>query len=436
MKLISVFIVFLLSFNSIAANSEEIDFMKEIKQSIDSKALKEVVETLSPFKITTLSISQKPYDHKVIKEWYHNMVTLNQITFNYLTDFEGYENSVATRLSINIVNQIVSYWLGRGTYTLMHEVAHAESITDFGGEDITFYVGDTPYKNMGEFYLAFLKGYNRGAVGYFLPLGTTRDEVKKDAVVSASGINSQIMFSEELALKALDNGVFNHTDANYYITNKIISSVYYYYDPDSNVSDIHHYVESLYGQGFIGLSEYSDTKKSISQYTLLATLLSGRTWEALGSIFREIYDGEGYVGTLGFETPFGFVSSPEFNVYLNADNVSLKSMLHITASTAVSVFGSYETTLIGQELNEYSLGIKLNVDEWEARIIGRYNDQGDSAIEVEVEYDIGQKDGFSLIGGLKFDTGTQENRRENYLQNSEVINDFEFFVGAEYKFGN
>ncbi len=82
----------------------------------------------------------------MIKEWYQNMVTFNEITYDYLTDFEGYDNNVTIRFAVNIVSQIVFYWLGRGTYRLMYELAHAEVVTNFGGDSVTSYVGDDAYK--------------------------------------------------------------------------------------------------------------------------------------------------------------------------------------------------------------------------------------------------------------------------------------------------
>lgn len=372
---------------------------------------------LANFRVSTLQLSDKPVDHQTLKEWYHNMVELNKYVYGKISKHDSYDDSYKDRLGIMIANTLAGYWITRTGYNTMHEGAHAEAAIAFGSspDDITYYAGDKKVKTIGSLFLNLLPTPARAAVSYSVPDMTAME----DAVISSAGLNAQTEFSRDRAFESVYEGYFHHTETPHYLMNKIINAVYYYYDPDSSSSDLHSYVSALKDQNMITDDELEDTKSFIAHASILTTLLSGRTWEALNAFSNELLDAKSYQETLGFNTPIGKVTWPEFNVFLNKDNISVKSDAFLVNKDIIIGF-SNEHSVVGVSESEYSVSVVYRKDKWSTRFEGIYNDQGYGGIKVDANYEI--NDRFSVFGRIVADNGTMSGRRQFFIMN----NDFDF----------
>lgn len=393
---------------------------------------------LAKFRISTLQLTDKFVDHQTLKEWYHNMVELNKYVYAKITDYETYDTSTKNRLTLMIANTLVGYWITRTGYNTMHEGAHAEAVIDFGGdpEYINYWAGDKKVKTIGELFINLLPTTARAAVSYYLPEKTPVEQ----AVVSAAGVNAQTEFARDRALESIYEGHFHHTETVHYLMNKVINAVYYYYDPDSSSSDINSYVTSLRDQGMIYDEEVEETKSFIAHASILTTLLSGRTWEGINAFSNELLDSKSHSETLGFNTGVGKITWPELNVFLNKDNISVKTDTFLLNENFV--FGlSYETSVKGFGENEYSASVLYKHNRWSARFEGIYNDRGTTGYQFDGKYHFNEH--FSVFGRARIDDGTLSGRRLFLNSNTELdlgtpTKDFElntqFYIGVEGRF--
>lgn len=402
---------------------------------LSDQAIDKLTESVGKFELSTLSFSRNKFNKDGAIEWYHNIRNMSKVFYNVLTEHKHYDNKTAVRASINITHQIVSWWISRTNYTLVHEVSHAQAVKEFGGRNITFWVGNKQYKTVGEFYLAFMGTYNRGAVSYEFP----SDEIispQQEAVISAAGINAQLNIAEDIAQESQVNQYFDQSDALHYILNKVVSTVYYNYDSDSSSSDLAHYADALYKQGVIQSHEISKTKEYISNISFLATLLSGRTWEAINAISNEIALNHSTSATYRFKTPLGVFSWPEFTAFLNESSITFKTSTSFYTDKSTTYQLSYETSVLGQEINEVGLGATYRYDEWETTLKGYFNDRDGRGLYIRSKYDVGSRNGFSFFAEARFDNGTLDQRRRQYSLTEQENNSFEasFKLGLEYKF--
>ncbi|MGI4993503.1 hypothetical protein ACRXCV_12775 [Halobacteriovorax sp. GFR7] len=399
---------------------------------LSEQDLDELAESVGNFKISTLSFSKNRFNRDGAVEWYHNIRNVSKVFYNVITDHKRYNEHTAVRASINLAHQVVSWWISRTNYTLVHEVAHAQAVKEFGGSEIQLWVGDEAYQSVGAFYLAFMSTYNRGAVSYSID----RPSAQQEAVISAAGINSQISLAEDIAEESIVNRRFDQSDALHYILNKVISTIYYQYDPNSNMSDLAHYAQALHQQGLIEEDEIDSTKEFISNISFLATLLSGRTWEAVNAISDEIILNKNYTETYRFETPLGEITWPEFAAFLNEKGVSGKISTSLLTQSRMTYHFSFETSLLGESANELGIGFTYKADEWQTSVKTYFNDQDGRGISIKSKYEVGKDSGFSFFAEAKADNGTLSQRRHQYSLTGQENNEFEtsFSIGVEYRF--
>ncbi|MAE58453.1 MAG: hypothetical protein CME69_06205 [Halobacteriovorax sp.] len=410
--------IFLILFTLNSAQAESIDDYIDINDP-----------ELANFRVSTLQLSDKPVDHQTLKEWYHNMVELNKYVYGKISQHDSYDDSYKDRLGIMIANTLAGYWITRTGYNTMHEGAHAEAAIAFGSspDDITYYAGDKKVKTIGSLFLNLLPTPARAAVSYSVPDMTAME----DAVISSAGLNAQTEFSRDRAFESVYEGYFHHTETPHYLMNKIINAVYYYYDPDSSSSDLHSYVSALKDQNMITDDELEDTKSFIAHASILTTLLSGRTWEAVNAFSNELLDAKSYQETLGFNTPIGKVTWPEFNVFLNKDNISIKTDAYLVNDNFI--FGlSGETSVVGFEESEYSASVMYRHEDWSLRFEGIYNTQGYTSYSTEAKYQVTEN--FSVFAKAKIDDGTLAGRRQFFLMNQEFKLEHQVFIGIEGRF--
>ncbi|WP_412471617.1 hypothetical protein [Halobacteriovorax sp. RT-1-4] len=399
---------------------------------LSDQDLEEIAESVGKFKISTLSFSKSRFNREGAIEWYHNIRNVSKVFYNVITDHKHYNEHTAVRASINMAHQLVSWWITRTNYTLVHEVAHGEAIKEFGGKDIKLWVGNDSFDSVGAFYLAFMSTYNRGAISYTVDALSPEQE----AAISAAGINSQLRLAEEIAEESIINRRFDQSDALHYILNKVISTVYYQYDPNSNMSDLAHYAQALHQQGIIHADEIDSTKEYISNISFLATLLSGRTWEAVNAFSDEIMLNKHYTDTYAFKTPVGEVTWPEFAAFLNNKGVSGKISASLLTESRMTYHFSFETPLIGETANEVGLGFTYKSDSWQTTVKTYFNDQDGRGATIRSQYDVGRKNGFSFFAEAKAENGTLNQRRHQYSLTGQESNEFEtsFNIGVEYRF--
>lgn len=401
--------------------------------SVQAESVEDYIDINDPelanFRVSTLQLSDKPVDHQTLKEWYHNMIELNKYVYGKISQHDSYDNSYKDRLGIMIANTLAGYWITRTGYNTMHEGAHAEAAIAFGSspDDITYYAGDKKVKTIGNLFLNLLPTPARAAVSYSVPDMTAME----DAVISSAGLNAQTEFSRDRAFESVYEGYFHHTETPHYLMNKIINAVYYYYDPDSSSSDLHSYVSALKDQNMITDDELEDTKSFIAHASILTTLLSGRTWEAVNAFSNELLDAKSYQETLGFNTPIGKVTWPEFNVFLNKDNISIKTDTYLVNDNFI--FGlSGETSIVGFEESEYSASVMYRHEDWSLRFEGIYNTQGYTSYSTEAKYQVTEN--FSVFAKAKLDDGTLAGRRQFFLMNQEFKLEHQVFIGIEGRF--
>ena len=401
--------------------------------SVQAESVEDYIDINDPelanFRVSTLQLSDKPVDHQTLKEWYHNMVELNKYVYGKISQHDSYDDSYKDRLGIMIANTLAGYWITRTGYNTMHEGAHAEAAIAFGSspDDITYYAGDKKVKTIGSLFLNLLPTPARAAVSYSVPDMTAME----DAVISSAGLNAQTEFSRDRAFESVYEGYFHHTETPHYLMNKIINAVYYYYDPDSSSSDLHSYVSALKDQNMITDDELEDTKSFIAHASILTTLLSGRTWEAVNAFSNELLDAKSYQETLGFNTPIGKVTWPEFNVFLNKDNISIKTDTYLVNDNFI--FGlSGETSIVGFEESEYSASVMYRHEDWSLRFEGINNTQGYTSYSTEAKYQVTEN--FSVFAKAKLDDGTLAGRRQFFLMNQEFKLEHQVFIGIEGRF--
>ncbi|EPZ51942.1 hypothetical protein M902_2372 [Bacteriovorax sp. BAL6_X] len=399
---------------------------------LSNQDLDELAQSVGNLKISTLSFSRNRFNRDGAVEWYHNIRNVSKVFYNVITNHKRYNEHTAVRASMNMAHQVVSWWITRTNYTLVHEVAHAQAVKEFGGTEIQLWVGDEAYHSVGAFYLAFMSTYNRGSISYAIEIPSAQQE----AVISAAGINSQISLAEDIAEESIINQRFDQSDALHYILNKVISTIYYQYDPNSNMSDLANYARALHQQGLIEEDEINTTKKFISNISLLATLLSGRTWEAVNAFSDEIMLNKHYTDTYTFETPLGEITWPEFAAFLNEKGVSGKISASLLTKSRMTYQFSFETSLLGESISEVGLGFTYKADEWQTSVKTYFNDQNGRGISIKSKYNVGKTSGFSFFAEAKADNGTLNQRRHQYSLTGQENNEYEtsFSIGVEYRF--
>jgi hypothetical protein len=411
------------SLTDIALNSSVTLVNQDIKQTI--------ANDFSQFRLTTEMLATKNPTKEALADWYFNMVNLNKLAFDKIRSYGIIKDeSEAQRLSLVIVNGIVSTWLEQAFDTSMHEMSHAEAAKAAGADQIWFATMKHPDQQLtigGLFQNLMFKG--GGAYTYYQ--GNNGFTPNQMASISGAGLNHQTKFAELLAKDSSVKGQFHQTELIPYLINKFSVPLYYSIDRSSESSDVKTYVESLAAQGKIKPDEINETMSKMAKFATISGLLSGRTWEGLQATMGYVKTGNATADTLKIKTPVGDVTWPEVSTYLNIDNISMKANTNLKTSTTANYDIAIEKSVVGSNISEVSASANFIQGRTSTSVTAIVNDQQKYGAKAHLAYDVeGNGTWIVFIEGA-YDTGTLDGQRTTYQTND--IPQTRIYSGIEYR---
>lgn len=380
------------------------------------------------FRADTLSLANEELSKEGVSNWYANMINLNKLAFLSIKKLEIMDDTEAKRWAVSIVNNLVAGWLSRANALTMHERSHIEAAKAAGATSTWYATGDDPHKKitLGQLFLNLNTGTGRPSAHWLFDKLPSNEE---SASIAAAGLNQQIAFSEKISDEAIRSGKFHSTEAVHYLMNKLSYNIYYLKDTKSDLSDLKNYTESLARQGVIDKNQVDETMKQVNNYTILTTLMSGRTWDGVRANSEYIKTGKSSVDILSFETSAGKVTWPEFNTYLNSNSVSVKGSSSLIQANGPIHGVSIESSVLGKKSTEVALNTYIPRGRTYYSTTVRYNSENKFGAHLEAGLNL--KDSkWSLFGGVDIDNGTLEGKRRNYNLNGKT--DLKYYFGAQY----
>ncbi len=235
--------------------------------------------------------------------------------------------------------------------TPFHEFGHATRFQSYGYKIRRYEVGNDSSVTANSYFEMVFKRSETGdegaaTVGTFSVLNTSQD-----LIVSAGGMNNEILLSERLSDRIYERGGSVPDLYFYYL---IKNGPYNYFTISTSTGD----------PAYI-LKDYNTLGLNISETNVLdsykfSLLASGTFYSLLWGNIKYLYNGEQNIKPLEI---FGF-SLPDFYTYLNSKGLSTETVLHYRVNETLNFGLSFEKVYNGSPYEEISpqvrLALKLN----------------------------------------------------------------------------
>jgi hypothetical protein len=391
----------------------------------------DVEKSIIDFKITTLGLSESEISKEGISEWYLNMANLNKLAFDKVQGMGFLEDSKAKRLAHLLVNDIVAGWVSRATAITMHERAHSTAAENTGATDITYGMSGMPDKELGigGLFLGLLSGKGGASTSYYKQGGFSPEDL---TLISAAGINSQKTFAQNLSEDMLKKRKVHVADTVNYAINKLSYEIYYTVDQDSSQSDLKSYFDGLEGQGYIATGSAKSHMDKAAKLSALTSLMSGRTIDVYRANAQYIKTGKTSVDILAFPTPYGKVTLPEMNVYLNRTNVSVNTSMSLLKENGTTYTASIEKSVYGENVTEYNVAAHIPYRNFTIAPNVTANTRGGFGTGVEMGYDV-ENSKWEVFGGVTYDKETLKGERRFLIPDS-FKKQTSLYIGFKYNY--
>ena len=391
-------------------SSVEAEKMKTIYKGVE--------DSIVGFRLNIIELANQKVSKESLADWYLTINNLNRKAFDFIQTTKFMKDSTkAKRIAMIIVNSIVSFWLSNPLLVIGHEKSHAEAAESFGVDEISY--GHTAYPNremsLGTLFLILLRNPGRGNA--YTKTDKKNLSHKELTALSAAGLNYQMVVASKLVNQNIKNERTHAVDTTYLLNTKMAIGIYY----TTAGNDLKEYVNGLVEQGHIEPGSQNQVIKKLAKLNLLTAFLSGSVINSFQAYSQYIENGDPSEEIITFDTGIGRVTWPEFEVFLNAVNITLKSYSYVIRENGAIYQIGYETPLEGdRDGEELSFGSyrKLN-DKWDIEGVVRYNTKSRSyGGSFELGYDLNEH--WRLLGGLDYERGKNDGTWAGQRRHSSV----------------
>ena len=411
-----------LSTSSSELTEEATTYLSDLVKNMNEEVQRNIEDSIIEFRIDIIELTKKEASKESIADWYLNMNNLNRLAFDRIQKMDFLNDSKAKRLGVALVNDIVSVWISRSIAITGHERAHAEAPEKLGAE--TFY-GHTsnPCEKMslGSIFLLLLSSPLKGTAYTSWRFSDKTLSPKEEASIEAAGLNYHKTLASNLTAQNIRNGQTHMIGLIHLLYNKAAIGFYHYLNKPPLFNDLKHYVDSLEEQGYIEAGSQERVIRKLAQLNLLTVLMSGSIINSFRAHIEYIKSGDINIELITFDTGIGKITWPEFDVFLNTENISIRGAgAFLIMENGMIYQIEYEKNLNGTEISLSAY--KLIKDKLHIEAKTRYN-TGNSAYggHLELGYELGY--GWQLVGVLDYENGknggTWAGQRKYYTLDGE-----------------
>ncbi|KAB8037869.1 hypothetical protein GCL60_11890 [Silvanigrella paludirubra] len=254
------------------------------------------------------------------------------------------------RFSSWFISGLFQMFYFNSTYmsTPYHEFGHGTRFRSLGSNNITYYIDSNHTVTAGSYFeMVFnrVNYSNEGAATSSVIISQNpNDSIKNDLIVSAGGMNNEILLSKLITERVYDRGG-SVPDFFFYLENKL--SPYNY--SSLNTSEFKGGDPQTIQNDYASLGKNITTTDLKNSY-LFSLLASGSFYSLLWGDLYYIGTGNHNVKTIDI---YG-VSLPDFSTYINSKGLSMETMMHYRVNEVLTFGLSYEKVYIGDNYDQIS----------------------------------------------------------------------------------
>jgi len=402
----------------------DFDYLKEKelrnnKEFLDEEKVRHILENELSWKIelsSILALEKIENNTEWMYELYNNLNSTIKFSLNIINkQFPKISKSVVWR----VVTGIFVSWIQKAWLTTVHEVAHADKAKHYWFNPSLWYWFRENEKlgiNVFDLFISQVLNKWRAFVRY-----NDESNIKEATDISWAGINSNTQLSEIEVESSIynNNWKVDFMDETSYLLNKtyllnyIIRAKEEWGDPISVLNWINEQNWTNY--------ELNDLKK----YSLLSLF----SWGVLSSLkgwYDFIVDWKYNNELIWFNTPLWKIYLPEFQTYLNSNNISVQISDYITLSNWNTIKIWFEKNVMWESWNELTIWWKYNITDklfviWELTVWNTWE-----SIDWKVQYSLNEKLWLNIQ--LRHNNWVTNKGQRNHNWTNWII------AGMEYKF--
>ncbi|KAB8029721.1 hypothetical protein [Fluviispira multicolorata] len=233
-----------------------------------------------------------------------------------------------------------------------HEFGHATRMRSFGASNVFYYVDGNFTVTANSYFSLVINraSYPSQSAATSGSIPAQNSSTENSLIVTAGGMNNEILLSKNIAEKIYDRGG-SVPDFAFYFMNKFGPYSYSKINPNEFQGGDPDKIETYYANLGKNIS-----RTDFQQAYLFSMLASGTFYSLLWGDLKYIGTGEHNISTLEI---FNF-SLPDFSAFINPRGLSMETMLHYRVNKNISLGLAYETVYKGDSYNQVSPQIRLS----------------------------------------------------------------------------